>query len=430
MKSFISDLFGVGISKILMVFFGLTTSIIIARTLGPEKNGIIAALLVYPSLFMSIGSLGIRQSTAYFLGKEIFTEKDIKTAITQIWFMTSVLSVIVCFCLMYYLSKSGENLKLVLLALVPIPFSLFATYNSGIFLGKNQIGAFNKINWIPTMILFILTILLVVWLSLDVAGYLGAMIGGPLFISLVLLFKNKFINAFSLRFKWNIIKQMLGLGLIYAFSLLVINLNYKLDVILLDTLSVPFETGIYSKGSAVTQYLWQIPMLLSTIVFARSAVSKDDKAFSIKIAQLLRLSILAIGVGSLILLLFSDLIIVGMFGKAFVGSISVLNILLPGVLLLTFFKVMNMDLAGKGKPWVALKAMIPALIVNVVLNYTLIPKYGADGASAASTISYSFAAVLFLYFYSKEVRIPIRSILHYKKSDFDPIVQIIKKLRK
>ena len=69
MVSFLKDTLSVGISKILMIVFGLATSIIIARTLGPEKNGIIAALLVYPSLFMSIGSLGIRQSTAYFLGK-------------------------------------------------------------------------------------------------------------------------------------------------------------------------------------------------------------------------------------------------------------------------------------------------------------------------------------------------------------------------
>ena len=34
--------------------------------------GIIATLLVYPSLFMVLGSMGIRQSTTFFVGKEIF----------------------------------------------------------------------------------------------------------------------------------------------------------------------------------------------------------------------------------------------------------------------------------------------------------------------------------------------------------------------
>src|SRR5690554_3308977 len=430
MATFIKDVFSVGVSKFLMISFGLATSIIIARTLGPEKNGIIAALAVYPSLFMTIGSLGIRQSTTYFLGKKIFSEEEIKTAITQIWMLSSIISIFVCYFLMTEFSKSGENILLVVLALIPIPFSLFNTYNSGIFLGKNEIGVFNKINWIPTVIIFVMTVVLVWALSLDIAGYMLAMIGGPVFIFVILLFKNKFIKAFSFNYNWFVIKKMLSLGLVYATALLIINLNTRLDVILLDKLSTSYEIGIYSKGAGITQYLWQIPMLLSTIIFARSAVSKNDRAFSVKVTQLLRLSLLFVGFGLVILFLFSDWIIIGMYGQEFEGSIMVLNLLLGGVLLLTIFKSMNQDMAGKGKPWVSMKAMIPALFVNVGLNIFWIPGYGANGAALASTISYSVAALLFLHFYSKEVQIPIKQILHYKKSDFDPILNLLKKFKK
>lgn len=429
MNTFIKDVLSVGGSKILMIVFGLATSIIVARVLGPENNGIIAALLVYPSLFMSIGSLGIRQSTTYFLGKGIFTEQQIKTAIAQIWFFTTLFSVFVCFLLMRYLSKSGENLGLVVLALLPIPFALFNTYNSGIFLGKNQIGKFNKIEWIPIVVIFIITSVLVLLLSFGISGYLLALAIGPLFISLILLFKNKFIRAFSMSFNWRIIKKMLSLGIIYAIALLVINLNYRIDVILLDNLSTPFETGIYSKGVSITEYLWQIPMLLSTVVFARSAMSKNDYDFSLKITQLLRLSFIAIIFIALVLFLLSHFIITLMYGEAFVGSVIVLNTLLPGVLLLTIFKVINMDLSGKGKPWVSLKAMVPALIINIVLNFLLIPNYGAVGAALASTISYSFAALLFIIYYSKETKIPILKMLTYKKEDFKPVIQLITKLK-
>src|SRR5690554_2359113 len=188
-----------------------------------------------------------------------------------------------------------------------------------------------------------------------------ASVGAPLFMSGILLFKNKFLKAFSFKYDWKIIKSLLSLGIVYAISLLVINLNYKTDIIILDELSTPYELGIYSKGSGITQYLWQIPMIFSTIVFARSAVSKNSKAFSLKVAQLLRLSFIAIGLGGIVLYFLSDLIIVGMYGVEFKGSISVLNYLLPGVLILTIYKVMNMDLAGRGKPWISMKAMLPAL---------------------------------------------------------------------
>ena len=430
MKGFLRDVLSVGISKFATIVFGIVTSIIIARELGPEKNGVIAALVVFPALFMSVGSLGIRQSTTYYLGKNIFSEKDIKAAITQIWLISTIISVIVCFVLMRYLSKSGDNFLFVLLALAPIPFSLFNTYNSGIFLGKNQIKEFNKINWIPSLLTLVVTLILVLGLSLGIKGYFIALIAGPLFISALLLFKNKFLDVLSLKFNWQVIKPMIRLGSIYALALMFINLNARLDVILLDRLSSDFETGIYSKGYSVGNYLLQIPWMLNTIVFSRSAIAKNDELFSKKVSQLLRVSFLVILLFAGFLFMFSDFIIVLMFGEDFIGSSIVLQYLLLGVLFLSLFKILNQDLAGKGKPWISMKAMIPGLLVNVILNYFLIPSYGATGASIASTISYSFAIILFIHFYSKEVSIPVKEILRYKKSDYKPIIQILKKVKK
>ena len=113
-----------------------------------------------------------------------------------------------------------------------------------------------------------------------------------------------------------------------------------------------------------------------------------------------------------------------LYGEAFLPSGFVLVILLPGVLMLTFFKVLNMDLAGMGRPWVAMWAMVPALIVNVVLNVMWIPAHGANGAAAASTFSYGIAAVLFLVAYSRETGIPVREIIRYRSSDFAPLFKL------
>lgn len=430
MSSFLKDTSRVAFSNGIMIFFGLASSIITARYLGPEKNGIIAALLVYPGLFMTVGSLGIRQSTTYFLGKKIYSEDEIKTAITQIWMFTTVISLIICFVLMRSFSNSGENILWVLLALAPVPFSLFNTYNSGIFLGNNDIKTFNKINWIPSLLSFLGLVIFVVALKLKVSGALAAAIAGPLFMACILLFKNKFIQSFSFNYNWNIIKAMLSLGVVYAVALFVINLNYRIDIIILDKLSTPFELGIYSKGAAITQYLWQIPTVLSTIVFARSSVSKNENNFSIKVAQLLRLSFILVTIMAVVLIFLSPFVIITMYGNEFFGSIKILQILLPGVIILTIFKVMNMDLAGKGKPWISMKAMLPALILNIAVNLILIPKYGGMGAAISSTVSYSLAGILFLYFYSKETQIPVSTIIGYKKTDFDPIINILKSLKK
>jgi O-antigen/teichoic acid export membrane protein len=102
---------------------------------------------------------------------------------------------------------------------------------------------------------------------------------------------------------------MLSLGIIYAISLLIISLNYKLDIILLDKLSNNYQIGIYSKGASLMEYLWQIPMLLSTIIFSRSANSKDGKNFSYKVASLLRISFVLVGIASVFCLFWHPILL-------------------------------------------------------------------------------------------------------------------------
>lgn len=418
MNNLFDDILSVGFSKVIKIFFGVSTSIFIARSLGPENNGIIASLLVFPSLYMSIGSLGVRQSSTYFIAKQLFNENEIKNAIIQVWLFSTIIGILICFILQIYVNKHSNDILLIILTLIPIPFNLFNIYNSGIFLGKNEIKKFSRINWIPTLVIFLGSIFFVKIFDLGIIGYFFATIMGPLFISLVLLFKNNFINFFSLNFNFFILKKILSLGLIYAFSVLMINLNYKIDIIILQYMSTNFETGIYFRGASLTEYLWQIPMIFSTIIFARSAISKNSKAFSVKILQLLRISFLVISCISFILFIFSENIILLMYGKEFLRSTLVVKLLLPGVVLLTLFKVANMDLAGKGKPLVALKAMMPALFINIVLNIITIPQFGANGAAFSSTISYAFASILFIYLYSKEINVSIIEIVKFRSSDF------------
>ncbi|WP_375583724.1 polysaccharide biosynthesis C-terminal domain-containing protein [Cyclobacterium xiamenense] len=245
----------------------------------------------------------------------------------------------------------------------------------------------------------------------------------------ILFFRVEFPAFFSLKINAGILKDLTTLGVVYAVSLLVINLNYQLDIVILEHLSSDFEIGIYSRGANIVQYLWQIPMLFSTIVFARSSISKNSFAFSLKVAQLLRISLLVIGALSLVLLVLSDWIILGMYGSAFAESAPVLRFLLPGVLILTLFKVMNMDLAGRGRPWVSMKAMVPALAVNILLNILLVPDYGAQGAAFASTVSYSVAGILFLWFYNREVQIGMKEILRIRETDFDPFRAMLKRFK-
>ncbi|WOK09765.1 polysaccharide biosynthesis C-terminal domain-containing protein [Imperialibacter roseus] len=429
LASVVKDLASVASSKGAMIVFGLGKAMIIARYLGPELNGVITALLVYPTLFMTFGALGVRKSSAFLIGSGQFGEEDVKAGVLQAWLVSTLFSVVSIFILIYYLSNGSHQPLIIFLAIAPVPFSLLNTYLSGIYLGNNQIAEYNKVEWVPTFILFLATVVLVVFAGLSLKGALIAELLAPFLMSVLLISRMRVQKYLSLRINRQLLGSLFSLGMAFAVSLLVINLNYRVDVIIMDWLSNKFEIGIYSKGSVLSQYLWQIPMLLGTIVFARGARATDRRVFSLKVTQLLRISLLIIGSGCVVLALGARLIIMILFGSEFLPSAEVMLWLMPGVLLLTIFKVLNMDMGGQGKPWFALKSMVPALGLNIVLNILLIPRYGAVGAAFTSTLSYSLGGILFLYQYSSATGISIREIFAYSREDFAFLDPYIKKIK-
>jgi O-antigen/teichoic acid export membrane protein len=174
LAKFLDDLQSVVVSKVAIIFFGLFKVILVARWLGPEMNGTISALAVYPTIFMHFGALGLRKSSAFFIGTKTFDEAKIKKAIVQVWLFSSLFSLISCFLLIRLFSSSGDNLSYVLLAILPIPFSLLVNYISGIFLGKNQINISSRIDWMLPVFTLTGTIVFVVIVNFSVTGALIA----------------------------------------------------------------------------------------------------------------------------------------------------------------------------------------------------------------------------------------------------------------
>lgn len=97
---------------------------------------------------------------------------------------------------------------------------------------------------------------------------------------------------------------------------------------------------------------------------------------------------------------------------------------------MSLFKMLNMDMAGKGKPGISIAVFLPAVIINIVLNIILIPDYGGRGAAIASTISYSIGSLLFVLIYARINQLSLSDIFIYKKDDFNFIFKAILNFRR
>lgn len=429
-KSFISDLFSVFVSRGLSLTLGLLTSIITARYLGPEGNGVVAAVSVYPSLFMALGALGIQQSTTYFVGQKRYDLQKLYNSVLYVWLFTSIVCFIVSFLLIRYLTSHSYDLFIVILAILPIPFSLYSTYTSGIFLGRQEIKKFNQTNWIPALVSCVLTFVFLAVFNLGDAGAVLALFLGAVVLAIIIFVNISKIVKVKIAFDKEIIKGLLTLGGIYALTTLIASLNYKINVVLLEQWSTQQELGIYSKGATLVEMMWQIPAILSTIIFSRSANAENKLEFSQKVCSLLRFSMIFLFLVSIVLYFVSKLIIVIMYGEEFIASATVFNTLIPGVFIMVMYKILYMDVAGRGMPWKSMESMIPAILANICLNYFLIPKYGAVGASISSTVSYSIAGLSFVFVYSKLSKISIKEIFRFSSADRALIYNLKKRLLK
>jgi O-antigen/teichoic acid export membrane protein len=223
---------------------------------------------------------------------------------------------------------------------------------------------------------------------------------------------------FVFNFNGSVLWQMMRLGCVYALALFSITLNYRIDIALLSTWSTINAVGVYSVATNVGELLWYLPGVLVPLIFSRSANAGGSGHIE-NLARIVRYGFPASCLMAAVFGIVGLYLIPVFYGIEFNASSQALIFLLPGLTAMILFKILNADLAGQGDPLLALFAMVPGVLINVVLNYFLIPSFGASGAAAASTISYLSASFLFLLGYTRKRDVSLKYMFRYTRDDFE-----------
>ncbi len=99
---------------------------------------------------------------------------------------------------------------------------------------------------------------------------------------------------------------------------------------------------------------------------------------------------------SLVILGLSEIILPLVYGKEFSQSVLSLRILLVGAVFHSVTKVFSVFIVTQGKMLYNVWAVVGGVIVTLVLDVLLVPAYGIEGASIATSISY-FVIFLILF---------------------------------
>ncbi len=404
-RNVISTFLAQGLALILTV----ATSAIIARWLGPEGKGILAMALLVPSMMAIFLNCGIGAANVYFVGSRRADIPTLTGNSMSFALLATILGMIITAAL---LSKGflqmllpGVPTWLVLIAMIGLPVGLISGYFIAILQGLQSIFTVNILNLGQNAFMVVSAFFLVACFEMGLLGALMAYVGtGLTALMILLLIMRKKGGAFLPKFSPPIMRLTVFFGLKGQLGNIIQFFNYRLDMFMVNYFLGPWDVGIYSTSVVLAELLWHFPNAVGFVIFPKAASTKPE-VMNVFTPRVFRFTLGLTALGGIGLVLLGKPIISFIYSPTFLPAYVPLLALLPGVVLLGGAKVLTNEIAGRGYPHYNSMNAGFALLLTVILDLTLIPRYGALGAAIASSIAYAvvfFAAITFYWIVSRK----------------------------
>ncbi len=386
-------------NQILRIALGAITSIIVARALGPTGMGYVAYIILVFTLIGDFGHLGLNNSTMYFMKRGSVPSGHLFSVnLTALSLIFMALAALVLLLRGTGLVLQTYSYSYILGGLVFVISDLFFTNLHSWYVGDERIRESNR----KIIIVFLLksALILALWLTqtLSPLSFFATGILGMLLNALLLGFRVG--QSYSPALDFGLLKAefsyggVLWLGAIFSF------LHFRADQFMIKEMLDVRALGVYSIAVMLAELLFLVPVSVSSALLGKLYNTSEPAAARSIMARTLKLTLYICGALALIGIPLS-LLIPLVYGKAYAGAVSSVMVLLGGAVFASIAKVGMQYFFTLGRPKVHLYTTLITLIVNIALNFLLIPRWGILGAAVASSVSYVgyglFYLALFIY---------------------------------
>lgn len=389
----------------------LVTLAIIARVFGPSGNGAYALALLLPGMLATLLNLGISPANIYFLGANKVDPKHAWRVTSKISFWIIIIGWLIGAFVIIYKSASffpEVPISMLWLALAFFPL-IFVTANiSSFFQGLQEFKQFNIVLLLqPTLNLAVISLLVIFGhknLFYILSSYFFSLVVTQLIAYRLL--RGLLIKRTGPKFD-NYAKKLINYGYKAHLSNILAFVNYRADMLLLSFFIGPAAVGVYTVAVSITEKLWLLSSAISTVLLPRlSQLSNDEEKRKLLTPLIARWVFWITMLASIVLAAIGSYVIQMIFGNEFEEAYSAILFLIPGIVVGACSKVLANDIAARGRPELNLATSWVAVITNVIGNIILIPKYGIQGAAAATSFAYiiNFIIRLAMHNYFTDVK--------------------------
>jgi O-antigen/teichoic acid export membrane protein len=133
----------------------------------------------------------------------------------------------------------------------------------------------------------------------------------------------------------------------------------------------------------------------------------------------MRHTLVILGVVCLGLFVLADLV-VGILKPEFADAATALRLLLPGTLLYGLAASFSgFYTYQRGRPWAAAVVAGAGLVIDIGLDFVLVPAMGVNGAALASTIAYSTAILGALVVFMYDTKVGPATVFRFGRADVE-----------
>lgn len=363
--------------------------ICLARYLGDVVSGKYFTALAFTSFFGVLINFGLDT----LLIREVAKDKNQATKYLSSIILLKSLIAIIAFVLIYALTNLLNFPSDTSIAIYILGFSLLFTTTSRSFV--SIFNAFEKMEY--SAILVILGRLIFVSLSgiFLIRGYglipvtSVSLISGTIVVIIGLLFINRGFFKFKIEIDLTFLKGILRTAFPFALLGILGIIYFKIDVIMLSKMKGEAVVGWYGVAHKIIEAFMIIPGSFVVALFPLMSryykIAQESLIFAYeKSFKYLFILGLPIAVSSTIL---ANRIIHLFFGEVFNHSIIILQILIWAIPLIFITTLLGYILFSLGEQRKLIPFSISVTLLNVALNFLLIPKYSYIGASTATVIS-------------------------------------------
>jgi len=369
------------------------TGVLLARALGPEGRGELAAVLLWPGLLALVGSLGVMEAVTYHaarstapLGRLLGSSLVLGGA--QATVLITVGAVVVPRALASY---GPDAVSAARAYLVYIALFFAALYLMAVISGLQRYGQFQVLRLLVVVLSAAGLVALAVTGALTVRTAVYAYLAANLVTAVAAAAMLRTWRA-DLGIDRALTSRLLAFGARSHGGNLASTLNERLDQLLISIFLTPASLGLYVVAVTLTSVAALVGSSTGMVALP-SVASMPPGPERVRAARrLIHVTLLGSVAATVPLLALLPTIIQVFFGRAFLGAVGPARVLLVAAVALSVGRVLGAVLRAVGRPLDAGLAEAAALGVTVLGLAVLLPFLGLMGAAFTSLAAYLLSA--------------------------------------